>query len=104
MSRALVMSVAGLVLFAGVLGYLTGLRYVPPGETEIILRAASAYEAETGRDVTECFARPSELEGVRLVVICGPATDDANAWARAFDQWSRDVTDAVVQIPGAPAT
>ncbi len=98
MSRLMILSVAGLVLFAGAIGVITGLRYAPVSETDIILRAAEAYHAETGGDHSHCYARPSPLEAVRLVVICAAELGEDGAWARAYDRWGRDVTDGLAGL------
>ncbi|MEQ8366026.1 MAG: hypothetical protein RIB61_04895 [Roseicyclus sp.] len=100
MRRDTLIAVSGLSLAALAFGLWAGLRAVPPGETEIILNQAQRYADQTGRPMTECHARPSPLQGVRLVVICG---DDAGApWAVAVDDWGNPVDVDLVQ--GQPST
>lgn len=67
-------------------GAFWGLRSIPPSETQIIDAAAAAYVAETGGALTDCAARPSALERVRLVVICADG-----AWVAAFDTFGAPV-------------
>ncbi|AHM02663.1 hypothetical protein roselon_00206 [Roseibacterium elongatum DSM 19469] len=78
--RGLILPLAALLAFVGALGVLLGLRAAPPGETEIIEAVAAGYVAETGGARTDCFARPSALPGVRMVVICAPEGGRARAY------------------------
>ena len=72
MTRPMWISLTGLVLAATLFGVVIGLRAVPPTEGEIIDSLAALYVAETGGSPTDCHAVPSELNGVRLVLICMP--------------------------------
>jgi len=65
-----------LILCAGVLGWLLGVRSVTPGETEVINRMAALYVEEGGR-ATDCAARPAASDGLWLVVRCGCAETEA---------------------------
>lgn len=60
----------------GLLALVLGLGLVwlarTPGETALIARWAAVYTGETGNPATDCFARPAEVEGLRLYVICAP--------------------------------
>lgn len=78
--RGLILTLAALLAFVGAMGVLLGLRAAPPGETEIIEGVAAEFVAETGGARTDCFARPSALPGVRLVVICAPEGGVARAY------------------------
>lgn len=89
MTRPMLISLAALLLFAAVLGTIWGLRAIPPDETAIIGAVAADYVDETGGALTDCFARPSALEHVRLVVICEGGTGPA--WARAVDRFGAEV-------------
>jgi hypothetical protein len=71
MARPFLLSLAGLVGLAGVLGLMLGLRAIGATETEVIERVAARYVAETGGVVTDCAARPATSGGLWLVVICG---------------------------------
>lgn len=100
MTRPMWISLAGLVLAATLFGLVMGLRAIPPGETQIIEAAAVDYVAETGGAATDCFARPSVLEGVRLVVIC--VGDGGGSWVRAVDTYGAIVeigSDMLVEEP-----
>lgn len=81
-------SIVGLCLFATAIGVVAGVRALPPSETEIINAAAARYVAETGGALTDCYARPSGLSEVRLVVIC---ETEAGVWLRGFDRLGREV-------------
>ena len=81
--------VTGLVTAGAAFGLWLGLRAVPPGETEMIEAAATRYVAETGGARTDCAGRPAAVEGVWMVVTCGPD------WALALDRWGRPVDDPV---------
>jgi len=85
MPGSYILSIAGLLLCAGLFGLILGLRAIPPGETEIINAVAADYVAETGGDVTDCLARPAPLDGVRLVVLCG------ETWVRAVGRYGEPV-------------
>jgi hypothetical protein len=76
--------VAVLVVLAAAGGVLWWSSIAPLPETRIIDAAAAAYVADTGGALTDCAARPSALEGVRLVVICADG-----AWVAAFDARGR---------------
>ncbi len=89
MSRMQALSLAALLAVAAGIGGLWGLRAIPPGETAIIDAAAASYVAETGGAETDCAARPSALEGVRLVVVCEGGGDDP--WIMAYDASGRPV-------------
>ncbi|MBY6202368.1 hypothetical protein KUV65_13400 [Maritalea mobilis] len=78
--RGLILPLAALLAFGGALGVLLGLRAAPPGETAIIEAVAAGYVAETGGARTDCFARPSALPEVRMVVICAPEGGTARAY------------------------
>lgn len=81
--RQILLPLTGLLTIAGAFGLWWGIQSVPPGETEIINRVAADYVSETGGALTDCYARPSALEAVRMVVIC--ETAEADAWVRAVD-------------------
>ncbi len=84
---------AALLTVAAGIGLFLGLRATPPAETEIILRQADRYIQETGGEATDCYARPSALAEVRLVVICDPT--EGAAWVSAVDRYGNLVeTDA----------
>jgi hypothetical protein len=89
MSGAQKATLAVLLLLGAALGLIWGLRAVPPGETAIIEAAAGRYAEETGGAATDCAARPAPLEGVRLIVTCGPA--DGPPWVEAVDTWGNPV-------------
>ena len=94
MGRGLLLPLIGLATFALAFGLWAGLRAVPPTETEIILDMAARYVAETGGQATDCAGWPPPVDGVRMVVICGPD------WAQAVDDWGRPV-DLPDPEPGA---
>ncbi|PKQ14015.1 MAG: hypothetical protein CVT70_00710 [Alphaproteobacteria bacterium HGW-Alphaproteobacteria-1] len=71
MARPFLLSLAGLVGLAGVLGLMLGLRAFDTTETEVIERVAARYVAETGGTVSDCAAWPATSAGLWLVVICG---------------------------------
>lgn len=73
MPRNIAVSLAVICVLAGLLALWVSLRHIPPSETEIITRIAQSYAAQTGGALTDCFARPSGLEQVRLVVFCQQA-------------------------------
>jgi ABC-type xylose transport system permease subunit len=98
MPRSFVLSLAGLLLFAGVFGFMLGVRAIPPGETEIINAVAADYVTETGGSAQGCYAVPSALEGVRMLVICG---DD---WARAVGRYGETVELDPSDLSGGPRT
>lgn len=81
----MILPLAGLLTAAAAFGLWAGLRALPPSETEIIAEAAARYVAETGGVATECAGWPPPIDGVRLLVICGPD------WAQAVDDWGRPV-------------
>jgi hypothetical protein len=89
MSRLQIATLAGVLLLAAGVGLAWGLRSLPPGETAIIEAAAARYVTETGGAPTDCAARPAPLEGVRLIVSCGPA--DGAPWVEALDTWGNPV-------------
>jgi hypothetical protein len=89
MSPGMKISLAALLACACLLGLVWGQRAIPPDETEIIAGVAAQYVAETGGAPTDCFARPSALEGVRMVVIC--ENDRDAPWARAVDTYGATV-------------
>jgi len=89
MSRLQLATLGGLLLVAAGFGLAWGLRSLPPGETEIIEAAAARYVAETGGAPTDCAARPAAVDGVRLVVVCGP--DGPSPWVEAIDDWGNPV-------------
>lgn len=71
MARPFLLSLAGLVGLAGVLGLMLGLRAIGASESEVIARVATRYVAETGGAATDCAARPATSAGLWLVVVCG---------------------------------
>ena len=103
MSRVQVLSLAGLLTLAAGFGLWMGLRAIPPGETEIINAAAARYVAETGGRATDCFARPSDLPRVRLVVICEPAAA-GTPWVLAVDRHGARVDIDRDILAGEPLT
>jgi hypothetical protein len=90
---------AALVLLGVTLGGVWGLRSIPPSETAIIDAAAAAYVAQTGGALTDCAARPSALEGVRLVVTCADG-----AWIAAFDGFGNMVELDPARLDAEPVT
>jgi hypothetical protein len=86
MSAVQKVALAVLVLLGLLVGWIWGLRAIPPGETAIIDAAAAAYVSETGGALTDCAARPSALPDVRLVVICADG-----AWVAAYDDFGNPV-------------
>jgi hypothetical protein len=84
-----------LVLGCAGLGAVWGLRSEPPPETEIIAAAAARYVAETGGERTDCAARPADLPGVRLVVVCG--TSGGVDWVEAVDARGNPVVPDIAQ-------
>jgi hypothetical protein len=85
MRAGVILPLAAMLTVAAALGLWLGVRAVPPTETNIILDAAARYVAETGGEATDCAGWPPPIEGVRMVVICGPD------WAQAVDAWGRPV-------------
>lgn len=65
--------VAGLVAYAGYLGWLRGQL---PSETEIINRYAAAYleMAPDGAQPTDCAAAVHPSEAIRMVITCAHET------------------------------
>ena len=98
MIQRIALPLAGLLAVAGALGLYLGLAAAPPTETEIIEAQAARYVAETGGDRLDCFAVPSGVEGVRLIVICEP--EGGEAWYAATDDWGRVVDDVAVPEDG----
>lgn len=89
MTPPMSISLAVLLVCAAVLGTIWGLRAISPDETRIISSVAADYVAETGGALTDCFARPSALPDVRMVVICDAGSGPA--WARAVDRYGATV-------------
>lgn len=81
--RSIALPLVALVSVALALGVWLGVGARLPTETEIIEAAAARYVAETGGARTDCAARPADLPGVRLVVICG--TSGGADWVEAID-------------------
>lgn len=86
-TRGLILPLAALVVAAGGLGLILGLRSLPPSESEILERLAAAYAADTGRPLTDCYGVPSGVAGVRMIVIC--EAEGAEAWYAAVDELGR---------------
>ena len=95
MIARIALPLAGLLAVAGAFGLWLGLRAAPPTESEIIGVQAARYVAETGGERLDCYAVPSGVEGVRLVVICEP--DGAEPWYAATDEWGQVVEE--VSLP-----
>lgn len=87
--RQVLLPLTGLLAVAAAFGLWWGMQSVPPGETEIINRVAADYVAETSGALTDCYARPSALEDVRMVVIC--EASDRAAWVRAVGRYGNAV-------------
>jgi hypothetical protein len=102
MTRGLLLPLAGLVTVALALGVLLGLNTSLPSETDIIEAAAANYVAETGGARTDCAARPSAMEDVRLVVICNGAADVP--WVVAYDARGREVAVEPESLDEGPTT
>ncbi len=101
MPRNIALSLAVICGLAGLLALWVGLRHIPPSETEIIIRVAQAYVADTGGALTDCYARPSALEQVRLVVFCeGPE----QSFAYPVDDLGRLLEIEPDILDGAPQT
>ncbi|MBF9044615.1 hypothetical protein HKCCE4037_14825 [Rhodobacterales bacterium HKCCE4037] len=94
MLRRIALPLAALLAFAGAVGLWLGVATAPPTESEIIEVQAARYVAETGGDRLDCFAVPSGVEGVRLIVICEP--EGGAAWYAATDEWGRIVEEVTV--------
>ena len=98
MMARIALPLAGLLAVAGAIGLWLGLAAVPPTETEIIETQAARYVAETGGEWLDCYAVPSGVEGVRLIVICEP--EGGEAWFAATDHWGQVVEDVAVPENG----
>ncbi|WP_339987842.1 hypothetical protein [Gymnodinialimonas ulvae] len=96
--RRIALPLAGLLAVAGAFGLWLGLSTAPPSESEIIDAQAARYVAETGGDLVDCYAVPSGVDGVRLIVICEP--DGGDAWYAATDARGRVVEDVAVPEDG----
>lgn len=83
MTKGMILPVAAILAIAGALGLWLGVASAPLTESEIIERHAADYVAETGGDRTDCYAIPSGVEGVRMIVIC--EAEGSEAWFRAVD-------------------
>jgi simple sugar transport system permease protein len=59
---------------------------------------AARYVAETGGARLDCFAVPSGVDGVRLIVICEP--EGGAVWYAATDDWGQVVEDVAVPEDG----
>ena len=92
-------SLAALVAVATGVGLLWGLDSRPPTETEVIEAAAADYVAETGGALTDCAARPADLPGIWLVVVCADGD-----WVTAYDRQGRVVEVGDAFRDGEPAT
>jgi hypothetical protein len=102
MTRGLLLPLAGLVTVALALGVWLGLNATLPSETEIIEAAAADYVAETGGARTDCAARPSPVENVRLVVVCDGVGD--RSWVVAYDSRGREVAVEPDSLDEEPTT
>jgi hypothetical protein len=98
MMRRIALPLAGLLAVAGAFGLWLGLSTAPPTESEIIERQAARYVAETGGERLDCFAVPSGVDGVRLIVICEP--EGGEVWFAATDVWGQVVEDVSVPEDG----
>lgn len=87
--RAIAGPLFGLVAIAILAGIAWRDMATPPDESEIIDRAAMRYQQETGGALTDCHATPSDVEGVRLYVFCGPASGDRRVYL--LDDWGGPV-------------
>lgn len=88
-TRGIALQLLGLVTAALAIGVWLGVGARVPTETDIIEAAAADYVAETGGEVTDCYARPSSAGGVRLVVTCDAEGD--RPWRRGYDKQGRAV-------------
>lgn len=70
----------GLVVLALAVGVAMVWLTRTPSETTLIARWAQVYARETGNPPTDCHARPAEVPGVRLYVICKPASGAARVF------------------------
>jgi len=97
MPRGAIMSIVVICVLTGLFALWIGLRSQPLGETAIILRAADIYVAETGGQATHCFARPSPLAGVSLIVTCAPP--EGEPWYYPADARGRfvDIDPAIIE-------
>ncbi|MDG4649112.1 hypothetical protein P6F26_11705 [Roseibacterium sp. SDUM158017] len=102
MRRGIALPLAGLVTIALAVGVRLGVDARVPSETEIIEAAAEDYVAETGGARTDCYARPSPVDGVRLVVTCEP--EGGARWLGAYDARGRAVAVDPETLDEEPAT
>ena len=98
MMRRIALPLAGLLAVAGALGLWLGLVTAPPTETQIISLHAARYVEETAGAPEDCYAVPSGVEGVRLIVICEP--EGGEAWYAATDEWGQVIEDVSVPEEG----
>jgi len=99
-TNRIVLPLAALLAISGALGLMWGLRSVPPGDTEIIEAVAAAFVAETGGEMTDCFARPGPSADIRMVVTC--AAPDAPPWQRAVDPMGRIIDPSDIEAAHSP--
>ena len=87
--RQILWPLAGVLALALMAGLWLGLRADPPSESAIISHAAAIYVAETGGAATDCHAVPTDVLGLRLLVIC--RAEGAVPWIYAADDWGQRV-------------
>lgn len=81
MPRQVLLTTAGLTLFAGVLGFWLGLRWEPLDESDAISRVIALHVEQTGQDGTDCVAVPG-ADPVWIEVICGTLRYDVDRQGR----------------------
>ncbi|ABD54060.1 hypothetical protein Jann_1143 [Jannaschia sp. CCS1] len=94
MMRQIALPLAFLLAVTGAIGLYLGVQSAPVSESEIIERHAADYVTETGGARTDCYAVPSGVEGVRMIVIC--EAEGSEAWFRAVDARGAPVDAALV--------
>lgn len=99
MTRAMILPLAAVLALAGAFGLYLGVVSAPPTEGEIIERHAADYVAQTGGELTDCYAVPAGVEGVRMIVIC--EAEGSEAWFVAVDPRGEPVDEALLFEEGA---
>lgn len=97
--RQIALPLAGILAVAGAIGLWLGVASSPISESEIIERWAAEYVTLTGGDRLDCYAVPSGVAGVRMIVIC--EAEGSEAWFRAVDARGEPVDEAVLFEEGA---
>lgn len=68
------------LVIAGVFGAFVTWWFMPRDESELISRFAQKYQQDTGGALTDCIGLPSEVDSLRLYVICKPAEGAAKVY------------------------